>query len=303
MVIFMPKVLVLMSTYNGENFLHEQLDSILAQKDVSLEILVRDDGSTDTTHVILDEYKDKGLLTWYSGKNLGPGRSFFDLCQNATESEYYAFADQDDYWMPDKLVSAVQRLEVLNNDTKPAMYCSSFIATDEKLKPLKTQNNHAYGRITLGHAMMENIAPGCTCVFNLMAIKALRRFNMDSVDIHDWVLFRIVVALGGNVIYDSMPHILYRQHKNNNIGSDPHSIKTSLIRRWQNKKMYSNCAKVLVTIYKMELQSPNFELLHKIAEYDRNSKYKFSLLFSRELFVSHVIGNIFLRFLLILNWL
>ena len=72
----MEKVIVLLSTYNGERYLAEQLQSLVAQKDVSSEILVRDDGSKDSTTRILDEWQEKGLLSWYNSVNLGPGKSF-----------------------------------------------------------------------------------------------------------------------------------------------------------------------------------------------------------------------------------
>ena len=89
----MEKVIVLLSTYNGGKYLSEQLDSLVAQKGVDVGILVRDDGSTDTTLSILDEWQEKGLLTWYSSGNLGPGKSFMDLLKRAPSGAYYAFCD------------------------------------------------------------------------------------------------------------------------------------------------------------------------------------------------------------------
>ena len=76
------KVCVLLSTYNGERYLEEQLDSLLEQIQVDVQIFVRDDGSTDGTHKILSTYAQNGLLTWYEGKNVGPADSFMDLVRN-----------------------------------------------------------------------------------------------------------------------------------------------------------------------------------------------------------------------------
>ena len=69
-------MVVLLSTYNGERFLEEQLESIVAQKGVKPTIIVRDDGSTDRTREILDKWQERGRLRWYNGPNMGPARSF-----------------------------------------------------------------------------------------------------------------------------------------------------------------------------------------------------------------------------------
>ena len=98
------RVAVLMSTYNGEKYLNEQIDSILSQSgNFELSLLVRDDGSTDETINILNKYQNLGKLKWYSGKNLGPGKSFIDLLYKTHGYDYYAFSDQDDVWMTGKI--------------------------------------------------------------------------------------------------------------------------------------------------------------------------------------------------------
>ena len=79
----MKKVRVLMSTYNGQKYLTEQINSILSQKGVDVEILVRDDGSTDGTIHILNEYRSQGKIDWYSGKNLRSAKSFMNLLKNS----------------------------------------------------------------------------------------------------------------------------------------------------------------------------------------------------------------------------
>ena len=83
-------VCVLMSTYNGEKYLEEQIDSILAQKGCKVQLLVRDDGSSDGTIGILQKYHEEGYLEYYTGENLKPAKSFMDLLYNAPKAEYYA---------------------------------------------------------------------------------------------------------------------------------------------------------------------------------------------------------------------
>ena len=92
----MKEITVLMSTYNGEMFIREQIDSILNSKDVELQLLVRDDGSSDQTIPILKSYQTKKKLSFYQGHNVRPAKSFMELLCKAPSSKYYAFSDQDD---------------------------------------------------------------------------------------------------------------------------------------------------------------------------------------------------------------
>ena len=106
----MVTVLVLMSTYNGEAYLTEQVESILKQADVNVKLLVRDDGSTDNTLRILNKYATEEKLDYITGKNINWMHSFWTLVNMAHGADYYAFADQDDIWFPDKLARAVSVL-------------------------------------------------------------------------------------------------------------------------------------------------------------------------------------------------
>ena len=113
-------IIILMSTYNGEKYLKAQIESLLSQT-IKVEILVRDDGSTDSTQQILDDYAQRGMLKWYSGKNLGSGKSFFDLACKAPDADFYAFADQDDIWENKKVELAVQQLMKLPNNKQQVL--------------------------------------------------------------------------------------------------------------------------------------------------------------------------------------
>ena len=106
----MRKIQILMSVYNGEKYLETQIKSILSQdcerKNIAkVTLLIRDDGSSDNTHEILNKYSKlyPDSIRWYKGENIGVINSFFDLVEHSDEVDYYAFSDQDDYWLPDKL--------------------------------------------------------------------------------------------------------------------------------------------------------------------------------------------------------
>lgn len=208
-------VTVVLATYNGEKYLREQLDSLLRQKGVSIKILVRDDGSTDHTHKILDEYQSKGLLKWYTGEHLNVQKGYLDLLKNAPRSDYYAFCDQDDVWDNDKLLVAVTELDEMSSD-KPAMYYCGQRLVDENLK-LITIHKIASERSPHTNFLISNVA-GCTAVFNRCLVEAVNSADPEFILMHDSWLFKICLALGGNYFADSGAHINYRQHGSNVVG-------------------------------------------------------------------------------------
>ena len=129
------KVQILMSTYNGEEYIREQLDSILSQSYPDVDILIRDDGSDDDTFVILKEYEERHQnVRAYQGENLGVNKSFFELLRESnTEAAYIGFCDQDDYWLPEKIEKAVKQLERIQG---PALYFGAKTLVNQNLEPL-----------------------------------------------------------------------------------------------------------------------------------------------------------------------
>ena len=208
------KVLVLMSTYNGERYLREQIDSILGQQGVEVSLLVRDDGSSDATLTILDEYKTSGQLDYYCGSNLGPARSFMHLLQNAPASDYYAFSDQDDKWMDDKLLSATAALE--GHESEPALYFSQTQLVDAELN--KIPSVIIRPKLTFGESLIYKFIGGCTMVMNHRLREAVAGFMPEIMPMHDIWIYSIALGIGAFVHFDSRPHILYRQHGDNTVG-------------------------------------------------------------------------------------
>ena len=152
----MNHVVVLLSTYNGERFLEEQLESIVAQKGVKPTIIVRDDGSTDRTREILDKWQEGGRLRWYNGPNMGPARSFLNLLRDSDDADYYAFSDQDDYWLPEKLDVATSKLAPYGDE--PALYFSQTQLVDKDLKEIDSVFGN--GQIVV---LQEMVKAGSEC--------------------------------------------------------------------------------------------------------------------------------------------
>lgn len=249
----MEKVIVLLSTYNGERYLAEQLQSLVAQKDVSSEILVRDDGSKDSTTRILDEWQEKGLLSWYNSVNLGPGKSFIDLLQNAAPGNYYAFCDQDDVWMPEKLRLTMDKMKCveLANPGKPVIIHTDMHVVDENLKIIHDSFWRSSGLRpdvlrTFPYLCTCNSVNGCTIVMNSAARELiLGKYVEHDVIIHDVISALTVAYYGGIIDYVDAPTVLYRQHSANVVGAMAYS-------KWQAvKNRLANIGKVVTQNIKL----------------------------------------------------
>ena len=265
----MVKVVVLLSTYNGGRYLEEQLASLIDQKGVQIEVLVRDDGSTDSTINILNKWKEGGTIEWYKGDNLRPARSFFDLIEKAPDADFYAFCDQDDVWLPDKLKIAVSMLSKINCE-KPSLYFGAYQMTDDKLNCIETTLRNPI--LDLYHALVDNSATGCTVVFDYKLLNAARKYSPSYITMHDDWLYLLCFALGGNVVYDNKPHILYRQHGDNVVGG----IKQSWLEKYKNriKKVFlsGNCfrtrlASEIIRGYSDIIPSENLKIIRDFVGY------------------------------------
>jgi rhamnosyltransferase len=271
----MDKVTVLMSTYNGEKYLAEQIESLLQQENVEIQILVRDDGSSDNTVKMLQEYKEKGLLEYYTGENLRSARSFMDLIEKAPESEFYAFCDQDDVWKSDKLSRAVKQLKAVEQDDKPVLYCSGYQLVDSELNPLP-DNGHI-SMTSFNAALVASCCTGCTVVFNRALINVIRKGMPETVLMHDDWVHKVCLAVGGTVIYDPEKTLFYRQH-GGNVDGGVHGIKSkisNIFKRISNKDcIRSEQIKELIRIYKNDMSPEILQQAQSIANYRRTGIIK-----------------------------
>ena len=276
------KLNVMLSAYNGEAYIREQLDSLLVQTLQGVEILVRDDGSRDGTCEILEEYAKRGALHWYAGSNLGPARSFWQLLQDAPEADFYAFCDQDDVWDANKLEIAVSALTWLDA-SEPALYCGDVRVGDAKLGVL-SEHMVRPAPTDYPQALLRNLAPGCTYVFNRAARELLRRYDAErlGLELHDWTAYQ-VVACFGRVVYDPAPHMSYRQHGGNAIGANRTTARAWLekaVSFWSGpmKNSRSRQAIRLERAFGREMCADRQELTALLAHYQENRETKLKLL-------------------------
>lgn len=217
---------VLMSTWNGQRFLREQLDSILAQTGIDLALTVRDDGSSDSTMAILRQYESQGApITIHTGPNLGPANSYLELLRIAAPADLYAFSDQDDVWDLDHLAQAARRLGTLDS-TVPALYCSRLRYIGGAGEARGTSRIPRV--LDLRNALAENVAIGCTQVFNEEARQLVNRCRPAHVVMHDAWLYLVVAAFGA-IVYDDVPRVAYRLHGANAFGARANPFANGLL--------------------------------------------------------------------------
>ncbi|WP_295094169.1 glycosyltransferase [Ruminococcus sp.] len=236
----MEKVAVLMSTYNGEKYIKEQIDSILAQKDTEVSLYIRDDGSKDSTLDIIREIcsENENVHLLVGKNNLGVGNSFMNLIYIVPDTfDYYALSDQDDIWCEEKLIEAIKLLKETD--------CSLYASNQENVDKYGKSNGLRYTdekiHLTTESIIFSNMLAGCTMVFPVEFKKLLseegRRPSQALLKtrIHDvWVAGVATVVKG--IVYDNRSFMKYRQHENNVVGAKKDTIIDDLILKWKKVK-------------------------------------------------------------------
>ena len=277
-----PSVTVVMSTYNGEKYFEEQIDSIESQRNVRVSLIIRDDGSTDGTLELLDKVSSHyGNIRIIQGQNLGYANSFLNALRFVPVSDYYAFADQDDVWLPTKLEAAVKTIE-----QKKCLYASSLTLVDQNINVIGEKKYKGY-RDGIGSILSRNRIAGCTIVFD----SYLCHYFKDRVDEiisyntfnygHDgWILLYAKI-LNLKIYVDNRSFILYRRHQTT-VTSERRGIK----KRVQNElKIFTNNDnyRIKISKYLLEKERPvkyDRETLELITSYKNKLGKRLRLLLS-----------------------
>jgi glycosyltransferase involved in cell wall biosynthesis len=216
------KVVILLGTYNGAEFLPEQLQSYRDQSHSNWELVVSDDGSTDQTIGLIEAFAKlvPQRVTLRQGPRQEFWKNFLSMVQfSDIEGDFFAYSDQDDIWFAEKLAKAVAWLATVPEHL-PALYSTrtALIARDGKLlgySPLFMRPG------SFQNALVQNIGGGNTMVFNRAAKLALAAAPENiSLISHDWWTYQVVAGIGGVTHYDPWPSVKYRQHGENLIGSN-----------------------------------------------------------------------------------
>jgi glycosyltransferase involved in cell wall biosynthesis len=226
-----PRVAILLSTYNGARYLREQLDSLLAQSHREWTLYWRDDGSTDATVAILQDFAGRagqGRCVHCAGpaERLRPTASFIALLRAVAPAlgadDAVAFADQDDVWLPEKLARGLAALQNHLAGSRgapaPALYCARQILVDAALHRIGLSAG-LRRPAAFPAALTQNVTTGCTIMLNRAAARLVAGSRPPSATLHDWWCYLLVTAAGGAVLDDDAAVVMYRQHAGNMVGA------------------------------------------------------------------------------------
>lgn len=310
------RIIILLSTYNGERFIRQQLDSILNQAEVTPFLLIRDDGSEDATCHILREYAEQHHnIKIYEEENIGSTQSFMKLLAYAYErfpdDNYFAFSDQDDIWQEHKLAHAIDVLkQQQETPATPQLYCSNLRIVDSNLTMIGFMHKEQEAERNKAKSLVESFATGCTMVFNKEALRLACIVPSHRVILHDLLLFHICMFMG-RVTYDSTALILYRQHQHNQIGANAtanniarnklKSIKTLRQQHFREKE-----AHLIHEYYSLLLSEEDEPLLRVLLEYRHSPLIKLKWLLGykkpySDIKMSSWMANIILKIRILIN--
>lgn len=283
----MEKVCIMLSTYNGEKYLEEQLESIFLQSEVDVFLVVRDDGSNDDTIQILHNWSEKTQKVYFPDElngfhcANGVGSSYMLLLRycinNFPDVNYFGFADQDDVWKEDKVIRGVKALE--KYDTDRTLYFTKKSIVDENLKRIGQDVIRFHNNFC--DFLSPNDASGCTMLFNRSLGEQIIIANYEQTGfMHDSILMNVALCTGAKIIYDDYESILYRQHSSNVVGRKTEQLLTrkNLSIIFQKRRHYTRKEAVMILKFYGEQIAPETKKLLEEVMNVKNPISSFSLL-------------------------
>ena len=219
---------ILLAAYNGEKYLRAQLDSILAQTLSDWHLTVSDDGSSDATPSILDEYAarfPRQIRRVFPPRRFGSAKEHFFWLMRQSDADYLLFSDQDDVWHPDKLQLFTQSLQAAERESgkdTPVLVFSDLRPVDEELRPI-AESLAEYQNMNVAEPdwrgiLLSNVVTGCACGVNRALALLAAPPETDGIIMHDWWL-AAVAARFGRLVFLPERTVDYRQHGDNSVGA------------------------------------------------------------------------------------
>lgn len=296
-----PRVLVMLTSYNGEAFIEEQIDSILAQRDVAITLWISDDGSTDDTLKICERIaaEHDNVRISQNETNLGCAKNFMHMLEEAKRADYdyFAFSDQDDYWLPEKLSVAVNALK---NVEGPALYYSNIENTDINLENGWLCRDPDYEHyLDKGFALIRCSAGGCTQVFNKELAALVACDLPEYLRLHDaWV--QLVAQFCGTVIPDMKHSYIKRRISGNNVEGISREDRKGLWRSrlstfGADKNCYSKTAAQLAATYADNLTIEDKAMVERLSGYKSSFPTWIALMFDRRFHMNNLKATVFFK--------
>lgn len=301
----MKTVQILLSSYNGDKYISRQIDSILSQKDVEVHLLIRDDGSTDHTREIIQGYEKEYPLNVkvILGENLGWKKSFFTLLKLAGDYDYYAFADQDDYWYTDKEISSIRLME--SDSTKcPKLAQVHYATTDENLVPWPIQPP-AWPVMPDYHdeIFADELFQGCCMTWNNQAMQLIRQYTPRDDFAHDHWVGVVCYLLGKLYLLEEKKFSYVRHLDNSSITGNAKEGQFLRMKRLISgiDKVYYNIGRDMIEGYGELLSDHDMKVCMDFKEYKYNLRAKIRLLFNPKLRRVSWKGALFYKLCILLN--
>lgn len=284
-------VAICMATYNGAAYLSEQIESILKQSYSDWVLFISDDGSSDGTKEITDEYVKRfpeKIISLEKKNNAKKGAkaNFAFVLENAKKSGdfgYFMFSDQDDVWLPDKIKITMERMKKLETEKNcPVLIHTDLKVTDGKLNVIG-ESFIRYRALKpevkdLSHLLAQNNATGCTMMWN-RALNDIISLEDDGIVMHDWWMV-LVACCFGTIDFVDEPTILYRQHENNVVGATKVNTIGFIIKRLLGNnhvkdtlKRSVNQAKVFSEMYHDRLNEEDLRIIDRYGDLYEHNKF------------------------------
>ena len=300
----MYKVAILLSTFNGEKYIKELLESIKKQKKVTIKLFLIDDSSTDNTlNVVGKSGIDYEIVSRKGYKD--PGINFFYLIKNVPKNfDYYCFCDQDDVWLKNKIIYSINRLKKENAE----IIGSRTLYTNEKLI-IYSKSILFKKKLSFRNSLVQSITGGNTQLWSNKLQILISKLEVSKPASHDWMMYQIASLLNLKFIFCERPLILYRQHNNNNIGANTGLY--NMLKRifWGIKGRYKkwhdlNENHLMDSLAKFDVSDENKYILknfYRIRKSKNPIKKLFFIFFHLKIYRQTVKGNILLAFAILLD--
>lgn len=268
------KVEILLATYNGAQYLREQLESIVNQDYEDWVVTACDDASTDDTYDILKEYQEKYPDKFIVAKNeRGFGsakKNFMNLIKNST-GDYVMCCDQDDVWLPNKISLTLQKMKENEQGEIPVLVHTDLKVVDANLNVLSEsffEHSNFRKEFELNEILIQNFVTGCTMMMNRPMVTLMSRVGIyDKILMHDWIASILATSVG-KVTFVDTPTMLYRQHAVNSVGAKKYGFALFLSKLKEAKMRQSLVdttvqASTIAELYQDILDKEKYEFIHQ----------------------------------------